>query len=223
MFTGLIIELGEVVSLEKKTEGARLSIKASEIAKDAVPGDSIAINGVCLTVTELRTHNSELFFDISYETLKSTNLGNLKRGDRVNIEPSLRPNSKLGGHFVTGHVEDIGKIKSKAPMGNAMRIEIEAPDSVLRYLVEKGSIAVDGISLTVVDVLKGAFSVVIIPHTAKMTTIGFKNVGDTVNLEPDILGKYVERFLAGSQQSAVSSQNKDKGLLSALKQSGFIS
>ncbi len=225
MFTGLIIELGEVVSLEKKTESARLSIKASEVVKDAVPGDSIAVNGVCLTVTKLLTHNSELFFDVSYETMRSTNLGNLKRGDRVNLEPSLRLNSKVGGHFVTGHVEDIGKIRSKTPSGNALRIEIETPDNVLRYLVEKGSVAVDGISLTVVDVLKDAFSVVIIPHTAKMTTIGFKNVGDTVNLEPDILGKYVAKFLTGSWliTHGAQTKNQDSELLSALKKSGFIS
>ncbi len=221
MFTGLIIELGEVVSLEKKTESARLSLRANEVVKDAALGDSIAINGVCLTVVNME--KDILSFDVSYETMKSTNLGNLKRGNRVNLEPSLRPNSKLGGHFVTGHVEDIGKIRSKAPLGNAVRIEIETPDNVLRYLVEKGSVAVDGISLTVVDALKDAFSVVIIPHTAKLTTIGFKNVGDTVNLEPDILGKYVAKFLAGGQQSAVSSQNKDKELLSALQKSGFIS
>ncbi|MDA8215813.1 MAG: riboflavin synthase [Nitrospiraceae bacterium] len=221
MFTGLIIELGEVVSLEKKTESARLSLRANEVVKDAALGDSIAVNGVCLTAVNIE--KDILYFDVSFETLKSTNLGNLKRGDRVNLEPSLRPNSKIGGHFVTGHVEDIGKIRSKTPLGNAVRIEIETQDNVLRYLVEKGSVAVDGISLTVVDVLKDAFSVVIIPHTAKLTTIGFKNVGDTVNLEPDILGKYVAKFLAGSQQSAVSSQNKDKELLSALKQSGFIS
>lgn len=221
MFTGLIIELGEIVSLEKKTESARLSLRANEVVKDAALGDSIAINGVCLTAVNIE--KDILYFDVSFETLRSTNLGNLKRGDRVNLEPSLRPNSKIGGHFVTGHVEDIGKIRSKTPLGNAVRIEIETQDNVLRYLVEKGSVAVDGISLTVVDVLKDAFSVVIIPHTAKLTTIGFKNVGDTVNLEPDILGKYVAKFLAGSQQSAVSSQNKDKELLSALKQSGFIS
>ncbi|MDA8338502.1 MAG: riboflavin synthase [Nitrospiraceae bacterium] len=221
MFTGLIIEFGEIVSLEKKTESARLSLRANEVVKDAALGDSIAINGVCLTAVNIE--KDILYFDVSFETLRSTNLGNLKRGDRVNLEPSLRPNSKIGGHFVTGHVEDIGKIRSKTPLGNAVRIEIETQDNVLRYLVEKGSVAVDGISLTVVDVLKDAFSVVIIPHTAKLTTIGFKNVGDTVNLEPDILGKYVAKFLAGSQQSAVSSQNKDKELLSALKQSGFIS
>lgn len=221
MFTGLIIELGEVVSLEKKTGSIRLSLRANEVVKDAAPGDSIAINGACLTAVNIE--KDVLSFDVSYETLKSTNLGNLKRGDRVNLEPSLRPNSKLGGHFVTGHVEDIGKRRSKTPLGNALRISIETPDNVLRYLVEKGSVAVDCISLTVVVVLKDAVSVVIIPHTAKLTTIGFKNVGDTVNLEPDILGKYVAKFLAGNQQSSVNNQDKDKELLSALKQSGFIS
>lgn len=223
MFTGLIIELGEVVFLEKKTESARLSIKASEVVKDAALGDSIAVNGVCLTAVNIE--KDVLYFDVSFETLRSTNLGNLKRGDRVNLEPSLRPNSKLGGHFVTGHAEDVGKIRSKTPMGNAVRIEVETPANVLRYLVEKGSVAVDGISLTVVDVLKDAFSVVIIPHTAKLTTIGFKNVGDTVNLEPDILGKYVAKFLESSWLMAHGSKTKTQNseLLSALKRSGFIS
>lgn len=224
MFTGIIIELGEVTSLKKSADNARLSIKGREIIKDTVVGDSIAVNGVCLTVTELRVPDSELFFDVSFETLGSTNIGYLKRGDRVNLEPSLRPNSKMGGHFVTGHVEGVGRIRSKRPLGNAVTIEIEAPQNVLKYLIEKGSVAVDGISLTVVDVLRDAFSVVIIPHTAKMTTIGFKNVGDAVNLEPDILGKYVSKFLAGSWLMAHGSQtkNQDSELLSVLKKSGFI-
>lgn len=214
MFTGLIIELGEVISLDRRNESARLSVRGSEVVKDAALGDSIAINGVCLTVVAV--DKEALSFDVSYETLKSTNLGNLKRGDKVNLEPSLRPTSKLGGHFVTGHVDGIGKIRSKTPLGNAMRIEIESPESVLKYLVGKGSVAVDGISLTVVDVLKDAFSIVIIPHTASMTTIGIKTTGDTVNLEPDILAKYVAKFLQ-------IDKDKDSSLLSALKQSGFIS
>lgn len=223
MFTGIIIELGEIVSLEKKTESAKLFLKGNEIVKDVALGDSIAVNGVCLTVTKLLTHNSELVFDVSVETLRSTNLGNLKRGNRVNLEPSLKPNSKMGGHFVTGHVEGVGRIRSKKPLGNAVKIEIEAPDNVLKYLIEKGSVAVDGISLTVVDVLKDAFSIVIIPHTAKMTTIGFKNVGDTVNLEPDILGKYVAKFLSESRvKSQESGAKENSELLSALKKSGFI-
>lgn len=213
MFTGLIIELGEVVSLEKKAESARLSIRGKEIIKDASLGDSIAINGICLTV--ISTDKNTLSFDVSYETLKSTNLGNLKRGDRINLEPSLKPSSKMGGHFVTGHAEGIGIIRAKTPVGNAIKIEIEAPENILMYLIDKGSIAVDGISLTVVDVLKDAFSIVIIPHTARLTTIGFKRVGDTVNLEPDILGKYVINFLQ-------KNKNTDASLISALKKSGYI-
>jgi riboflavin synthase len=222
MFTGLIIELGRVASLDKKSDSARLSIKSREVIKDATIGDSIAINGVCLTVTELRSSSYELFFDVSYETLQNTNIGSLKKDDRVNLEPSLRPVSRLGGHFVTGHVEGIGKIRKKTQIANALKIEIEAPDNILQYLVEKGSVAIDGISLTVVNVLNDAFSVVIIPHTAKMTTIGFKNIGATVNLEPDILGKYVAKFLSARNAHKSQSENKDAALLSALQSSGFI-
>lgn len=220
MFTGLILELGEVVALEKRNEGARLSLQGREVIRAAALGDSIAINGVCLTVVELSGGSAA--FDVSYETLRSTNLGALKKGDRVNLEPSLRPESKLGGHFVTGHVEDVGKIRSGTRAGNAVGIEIECPESVLKFLVEKGSVAVDGISLTVVKVLKDAFTVVIIPHTAGLTTIGIKRVGDTVNLEPDILAKYVARFLSGVQGGNPAGEG-DRSLLSALEKSGFIS
>ncbi len=211
MFTGLIIELGKVVSLERGTGSAGLSVSGKEVMKDAALGDSISINGVCLTVVGIEGDAAS--FDVSYETLRSTNLGNLKKGEGVNLEPSLRPNSKMGGHFVTGHIDGIGKIRSKRPEGAAVRIEIAAPEEVLRYLVEKGSVAIDGISLTVVDVLKDAFSVVIIPHTAALTTIGIKKTGDTVNLEPDILAKYVAKFLQ---------KDKDSSLLSTLRNSGFI-
>ncbi len=211
MFTGLIVELGEVVSLERKAENASLSIKCSKIVVDAKVGDSICVNGACLTVVDIK--GNIISFDVSYETLKTTNLGGLKKADRVNIEPSLRADSKLGGHFVTGHVDGVGRIRSKRITGNAIRIEIESPLEILKYLVDKGSVAVDGISLTVVEVLKDSFSVVIIPHTASLTTIGFKNTGDTVNLEADILGKYVAKFL---------NINSDSSLLSALKKSGYI-
>jgi len=211
MFTGLIVELGEVVSLERKAENASLSIKCSEIMVDAKVGDSICVNGACLTVVDIK--GNIISFDVSYETLKATNLGGLKKADRVNIEPSLRADSKLGGHFVTGHVDGVGRIRSKKITGNAIRIEIESPLEILKYLVDKGSVAVDGISLTIVEVLKDSFSVVIIPHTASLTTIGYKNTGDTVNLEADILGKYVAKFL---------NINSDSSLLSALKKSGYI-
>lgn len=222
MFTGLILELGRVAFLDNKSGSARLSIKSNKVIKDSAIGDSIAINGVCLTITELRLSSSELFFDVSYETLQSTNLGTLKKDDMVNLEPSLKPVSKLGGHFVTGHVEGIGKIRKKTEIANALKIEIEAPDNILQYLVEKGSVAVDGISLTVVNILSDVFSVVIIPHTAKMTTIGFKNIGSTVNLEPDILGKYVAKFLSVRDGLKSQNENKDAKLLSALQRSGFI-
>jgi riboflavin synthase len=193
MFTGLIIELGEVSGIERRGRNARLAVKGRAILKDIAVGDSIAINGVCLTVTNI--DRDIVSFDVSGETLLSTNLGGLKRGNKVNLEPSLRPDSKMGGHFVTGHVDGVGRIRSRMLEGNAERVEIEAPAEVLHYLVRKGSVTVDGISLTVVDVFKDAFSLVIIPHTASLTTIGFKKIGDTVNLEPDMLAKYVEKFL----------------------------
>lgn len=215
MFTGLILELGEAVSLKRGAEGAILTVKAPESSRDAAMGDSIAVNGICLTVVAM--DRGLLSFDVSSETLRSTNLGGLRPGERVNLEPSLTPSSRMGGHFVTGHVEGVGRIRSRAKVGNAVRFEIEASEQVLRYLVEKGSVAVDGISLTVVDVMRDAFSLVIIPHTGKMTTIGFKGPGDTVNLEPDILGKYVAKFLSSR------SGGSDQSLLSALKGSGFIS
>jgi riboflavin synthase len=211
MFTGLILELGEIAALEEKAGSARLSVKACEVVTDTAIGDSISVNGICLTVTAV--DKKIIFFDVSYETLKNTNLESLKKGERVNLEPSLKPSSKMGGHFVTGHIEGTGKIRSKTISGNAVRIEIEAPEDILKYLIEKGSVAVDGISLTVVDVFKDAFCVVIIPHTAKLTTLGFKAAGNTVNLEPDILAKYVEKFVR---------PNSGSSLLSVLKQSGFV-
>lgn len=219
MFTGIIIELGETKSLIKKGQNAELLLKSKDVIKEAKIGDSIAVNGVCLTVTKINLRDLELSFDVSFETLKSTNLGSLKGGALVNLEPSLTPSSKIGGHFVTGHVEGIGKIRQKKEVENALKIEIEAPEEVLKYLIQKGSVAVDGISLTVVDVLKDAFSVVIIPHTAKMTTLGFKGIGDTVNLEPDILGKYVAKFL---DKTETSNKNSDEKILSLLEKSGFI-
>ena len=213
MFTGLIIEMGEIVSVKMRSGGAVLSLKAGEIAPDAKLGDSIAVNGVCLTVIE--KNSGLLSFDLSDETLNSTNMGRLKRGDRVNLEMSLSPDSKIGGHFVTGHVDAVGTMRSKADTGDMLKIEISAPEKVMNLLVEKGSVAVDGISLTVVDVLSDSFTVVIIPHTAKLTTIGFKGAGDTVNIEADILGKYVAKFLN-------KDRGKDTGFMNTLMSEGYI-
>ncbi|MDP2279138.1 MAG: riboflavin synthase [Nitrospirota bacterium] len=221
MFTGLIIEMGEITSVKMRSGGAVLSLKAQEAASSAKLGDSISVNGVCLTVTELQTPygsdrpNSELSFDLSDETLRSTNLGRLKRGDRVNLEASLSPDTKIGGHFVTGHVDAVGTIRSKVNIGDMLKVEIGALAKVMNFIVEKGSVAVDGISLTVVDVLNDGFTVVIIPHTAKLTTIGFKSTGDTVNIETDILGKYVAKFLNKAERN-------DLGLMKALTEGGYV-
>ncbi len=210
MFTGIIVEMGEIVSIAKRETGARLNLKSKDIVSDAKLGDSISINGTCLTVVEVK--GDVLAFDLSDETLKTTNLGQLKIKDRVNLEPSLRLDSKVGGHFVTGHIDGVGKIKSKEVAGNIFKIVIGTERRLADFLVEKGSVAVDGISLTVVDVFKDGFSVVIIPHTAHMTTIGFKGPGDLVNIEVDILGKYVSKFL-----------NKDKkdSFMQSLLEEGF--
>jgi riboflavin synthase len=202
--------MGDVVSLAKKGNGARLSLDAKILSRDAKLGDSIAINGTCLTVVEVK--GNVLAFDLSDETLKSSNLGELKAHDRVNLEPALRLDDRLGGHFVTGHIDGAGRIRAKTLEGEVYRIVIETEPWIAEYLVEKGSVAVDGISLTVVDVLRDGFSLVIIPHTARLTTIGFKGPGDRVNVEVDILGKYVARFLK---------KEKDANLMQILKEQGF--
>lgn len=213
MFTGLIVEMGTIVSLKRRSNGLILSLKSNEVAYSAKLGDSIAVNGVCLTA--VNKWNNCLSFDLSEETLSSTNLGSLKAGDAVNLEPSLSPVSKLGGHFVTGHVDGVGKIRSKVPIGEMTKIKIHAPGQIMGFFVEKGSVAVDGISLTIVDVLKNDFTVVIIPHTAKLTTMGFKGPGDTVNIEVDILGKYVARFLKREG-------NADLRFMKTMTEKGFL-
>lgn len=212
MFTGLVLEMGLMTAVRRRSGGALLAVHAENISRTADIGDSIAVNGVCLTV--VTKNDKTLSFDLSDETLRSTNLGILKPGDRVNLEHALRPDSKIGGHFVTGHVDAVGTIRSKAVIGDMWKFEIEAPPQIMQYIVEKGSIAVDGISLTIVDILRNSFSLVIIPHTAKLTTLGFKGPGDTVNLEADILGKYVAKFLH-------KESDKDAQFLKTLTEGGF--
>jgi riboflavin synthase len=217
MFTGLITETGSVVQLRLKRPGASLVADAALLARDAVVGDSIAVNGACLTVVSV--DGSRLAFDLSDETMQSTTLGSAKPGDRVNLEPSLRADGKLGGHFVTGHVDGVGTIRAKMPVGDAMKIVIEAPPEVTAFLVGKGSVAVDGISLTVVDVAGDSFSVVTIPHTAKATTIGLKGSGERVNLEADIIGKYVARFVSGRSAERTGG---DERLLQSMRKAGYL-
>ena len=219
MFTGLVRELGTAVHLRRLASGAKLAVSAPFVSKGAEPGASIAVNGVCLTVTNMRADVLE--FDISSETLSATDLGGLKPGEKVNLEPALLASDALGGHLVSGHVDGVGSIRSKTRTGEAWKLEITAPPSVLPFLVEKGSVAVDGLSLTVVELLPGAFTAVIIPHTAGNTTIGFKGPASPVNLEADIIGKYVAKFLAGA-----AARGRAEGMrgitMESLMDSGFF-
>lgn len=195
MFTGIVEEIGTVKTLRREGGASRLTVSARIVTEDAAVGDSICVNGVCLTVVEL--DRSSFSADVAIETLKVTNLGELRIGTRVNLERALRISSRIGGHLVTGHVDAIGRITEKRREANGWRVFISAPRDAMKYIIKKGSIAVDGISLTVADVSEDGFEVAVIPHTAEVTTLGLKSAGDTVNLETDIIGKYVERLLAG--------------------------
>ena len=193
MFTGLIAELGTVERLAEDSTTCRLTVRAPKILPGVKIGDSIAVNGICLTVVHLQGNGFTA--DVMPETVRRTTLHQLQPGDKVNLEKALRPTDGLDGHIVQGHVEGVGKIQQVTPEGNALVYRIEAPRELLRYIVEKGSIAVDGISLTVTDADGLGFGVSLIPHTAKMTTLGYKRAGDMVNLETDILARYVEKML----------------------------
>ncbi|HUH65170.1 MAG TPA: riboflavin synthase [Syntrophales bacterium] len=210
MFTGIIENLGTVSRITRKGEDALLVVETSMNLSDTNVGDSISVSGVCLTVTE--KGEKRFSADVSAESLGRTNLKFLKPGDRVNLEKSLRMNSFLGGHLVLGHVDGLGKIAEKATKSGSIQFAVEIDKDLERYIVEKGSVAVDGISLTVNRCEKSRFYVNIIPHTAKNTTLGFRKVADPVNIETDIIGKYVEKFL-----------NPKKGIdMNFLAEHGFI-
>lgn len=193
MFTGIVEELGELLSQRHYSSSAHLVIKGKKILSGLEIGESISVNGVCLTVSQV--HASAFSADVMPETLRNTDLSNLTAGSRVNLERALAVGERLGGHFVSGHIDGTGEISQITREGNALVIKFTAPVSILRYLVPKGSVAVDGISLTVVELNKEGFSVSLIPHTAESTTLGYKKRGDTVNLEADMLMKYLERLL----------------------------
>lgn len=192
MFTGIIEGLGSIVMFDKKTSNrsaAKMKIKLDKIAKGLKVGDSVAINGVCLTAVNISKGITE--FEMIGETIKKTNLGSLERGDRVNIERSLKVGERLEGHFVLGHVDGVGIISKIEKQTNQVQIWIKIPKKLSKHIIKKGSITVDGISLTIVDKLKDQFSVSIIPHTMQVTNLGYKKIGDKVNIETDILGKYI--------------------------------
>jgi riboflavin synthase len=185
VFTGLVEELGRVSG----RDGARLRVAAELIVEDAKVGDSVAVSGCCLTVVDVRPR--ELAFDVVDETFARTSLGDLTEGDLVNLERPVRPSDRLGGHIVQGHVDAVGEVVTPAP-----DLYVRTDPALLRYVVEKGSIAVDGISLTVVEDRADGFTVAVIPHTAEVTTLGARRPGDRVNLEVDLMAKYAEKLLA---------------------------
>lgn len=193
MFTGIVEEMGAVTSLEKSLAGTRMTILAATVMADLKIGDSISVNGTCLTVVTKDERNFTV--EVSPETLSVTTLGHFAAGAPVNLERAMKLNERIGGHLVAGHVDGVGTIRSRRQDGNAVVFTIEAPSEILRYCVVKGSITVDGISLTTNEISEKGFSVAIIPHTAKVTTLGLKQVNDAVNLESDLIGKYVERLL----------------------------
>jgi riboflavin synthase len=194
VFTGLIREVGRVSSLDGGADGVRLTIDAPATAREARPGDSVALSGVCLTVVECG--DGRLAFDAVPETLARSSLQTLEPGSRVNIEPALRAGDPLGGHYVQGHVDGVGEVRSVEPEGDGRRIWVDAPPGLMRYVVEKGSVAVEGTSLTIAALDDGGFAVALIPHTLGETTLGELAPGDRVNLEADVLAKYVEKLLA---------------------------
>jgi riboflavin synthase len=195
MFTGLVQALATVTQVAPAGPGQRLSIDAPDLATKAAIGDSIAVNGCCLTVVEIA--GPVLSFDAGPETLARTNLGKLVAGSQVNLEPSLRAGDQLGGHYVSGHVEAVGTVDAREDKAEWSTFWFRFPRELGRYIVCKGSISVDGVSLTVVDVEPERFSVQLIPHTLAVTTLGTRKAGDRVNLETDLLAKYVEKLLAG--------------------------
>ncbi len=211
MFTGIVEEMGSVKALRRDVGSARLTVSASAVLGGTAIGDSICVNGVCLTVVEM--NKGEFSADVAVETLKVTNLGELQIGAKVNLERALQLSSRIGGHLVSGHVDAVGRIREKHEEGNSWKIFFDASKNVLRYVIKKGSIAIDGISLTVADVDKTGFSIAMIPHTARLTTLGFKSAGAGVNLETDIIGKYVERLLSGRIEGGVD--------LEFLRKNGF--
>jgi riboflavin synthase len=194
MFTGIVEELGRVAAVEHGAESARLTLHGPLVTQDAVHGASISVNGVCLTVVE--TGAGEFTVDVMRETLERSSLGAVAPGDPVNLERAMRADGRFGGHVVQGHVDGTATILERVPGDRWEVVRFALPDTLSRYVVEKGSITVDGVSLTVATVDEDTFTVSLIPTTLALTTLGHKAVGDTVNLEVDVLAKYVERLLA---------------------------
>jgi riboflavin synthase alpha subunit len=193
MFTGIVRERGRIVSVDGDGEGLTLSVEAPGTAAGLTVGDSVSIDGVCLTAEAVE--DGRVAAHAVPETLARSTLGSLAAGDEVNVEPALRAGEPLGGHYVQGHVDAVGRVRSVEREGDGLRVVVEAPSDPLRYLVQKGSITLDGVSLTIAGLEPGAFAVALVPHTLEATTLAALAPGDDVNLEVDVLAKYVERLL----------------------------
>ena len=216
MFTGIIEEKGRIAGIISGGRSGEIMIQASTVLEGTKIGDSIAVNGVCLTVTGFRSDGFTA--DVMPETLRRSNLGGLRRGDPVNLERAMAADGRFGGHIVSGHIDGTGRITQRKREENAVWVTREAPGEILDLIVEKGSIAIDGISLTVAGVTDRSFTVSIIPHTGKETTLLEKQEGDIVNLENDIIGKYVQKLMKGSPE-------REKGsrvTMDFLAQNGFL-
>ncbi len=196
MFTGIIEGIGILSSIKSAGKGKRITVTADFDLSQSKIGDSIAVNGACLTAVEIAGRRFSA--DVSPETLDKTTFARARIGDKMNLERAMRLSDRLDGHIVSGHIDGVGTIENKKTIGNALIVSFNAPESLSRYMIRKGSVAVDGISLTINECSEGKFEVSIIPHTAALTTIGFKNPGDMVNIETDMIGKYVERLLGGN-------------------------
>ncbi|MEI6055319.1 MAG: riboflavin synthase [Lentisphaerota bacterium] len=204
MFTGIIEELGQFRGINSGDNTSVISVGCKDVLQDIKIGDSIAVNGVCLTIISF--NSDSLKADVMPETLRKSNLGKLKRNDVLNLERALKASDRFGGHIVSGHIDGIGIIKDKKIEKNAILISFKAHRDILRYIVQKGSVAIDGISLTVTFVDSESFGVSLIPLTAKLTTLGFKKSGDEVNIECDIVGKYIEKFISEGRSNTPKSK-----------------
>jgi riboflavin synthase len=219
MFTGLVEEVGTVLAVRRGAGESRLVLQAPHVAAGCAVGDSVCVNGVCLTV--VARVDRRLEFEAVAETLRRSNLGELRSGERVNLERAMGVDGRFGGHIVQGHVDAMGRVTQIVPEATSRLVTVEAPPEVMRYVVEKGSITLDGISLTIAAVMASAFTVAIIPHTWTETTLGGRKPGDRVNLEVDILAKYVERLL-GARLGQTAPTALHTGLSeAALRESGF--
>ena len=221
MFTGIIEGLGTITAIHPSGQGSRFSITADFDLTGTRIGDSIAVNGACLTAVILQGRRFTV--DVSPETLKRSILGRIKIGERINLERALRLSDRLDGHLVSGHVDGIGTLKERKTLANAIVITYSVPEPLSRYMIEKGSVAVDGTSLTINRCDYSSFDVSIIPHTAGLTTIGLKKVGEAVNIETDMIGKYVERFVLNRGPGNRKAGEPESGIdMALLAKSGFI-